>query len=193
MGLSDSPGGPACSSRTSGWSCDHRLGSPVLRALSLCQHAVAITPVGSRVRVSRSLKEPVTAAFPIPLLGRLPHFPFRGLLGVHSRYGLLVRGIAKRSFPSEASAVKLPRLPLRLLPAGTTVAGQELHLLKNDALSRRTKGAGVEYYVVMFRIIDSRPLFRSHQSIGSNSAKSRLSLSRTDDSSRKGPCWNRLT
>jgi len=85
-------------------------------------------------------EEPVTAAFPIPLLGRLPHFPFRGLLSVHSRYGLLARGIAKRSFPSEASAVKLPRLPLRLLPAGTTVAGQELHLLKNDAFSRRTKG-----------------------------------------------------
>src|ERR1700730_4049990 len=40
------------------------------------------------------LREPVTAAFPIPLLGRLPHSMFRGLLGVHSRYGLPARGTA---------------------------------------------------------------------------------------------------
>ena len=30
-------------------------------------------------------------AFPRFWLGRLPHYPFRGLLGVHSRYGLPVR------------------------------------------------------------------------------------------------------
>jgi hypothetical protein len=47
-----------------------------------------------------------------------------------------------RSFASKASAVLLPPLPLRLLPAGTTVAGWELHPLKNDALARRTKGSG---------------------------------------------------
>jgi hypothetical protein len=40
-------------------------------------------------------KKPVTAAFPIPLLGRLPHLLFRGLLGVHSRYGLPARGTAE--------------------------------------------------------------------------------------------------
>jgi hypothetical protein len=40
------------------------------------------------------LNEPATAAFPIPLLGRLPHCAFRGLLGVHSRYGLPARGTA---------------------------------------------------------------------------------------------------
>src|SRR5207245_11353134 len=86
--------------------------------------------------------KPATAAFPIPLLGRLPHYLFRGLLGVHSRYGLPARGTAKRSFPSEASAVSLPPLPLRLLPAGATVAGWELHPLKIGALARRTKGSG---------------------------------------------------
>ena len=31
------------------------------------------------------------AAFPVTQAGRLPHHPFRGLLGVHSRYGLLAR------------------------------------------------------------------------------------------------------
>jgi hypothetical protein len=86
--------------------------------------------------------KPATAAFPIPLLGRLPHYLFRGLLGVHSRYGLPARGTAERSFASEASAVSLPPLPLRLLPAGATVAGWELHPLKIGALARRTKGTG---------------------------------------------------
>ena len=32
-----------------------------------------------------------TAAFPIWRAGRLPHYPFRGLLDVHSRYGLPAR------------------------------------------------------------------------------------------------------
>jgi hypothetical protein len=41
-------------------------------------------------------------------------------------------------FPSKASAVLLPPLPLRLLPAGATVAGWELHPLKIAALTRRT-------------------------------------------------------
>jgi hypothetical protein len=34
------------------------------------------------------------AAFPVSVAGRLPRCAFRGLLGVHSRYGLLARGIA---------------------------------------------------------------------------------------------------
>ena len=68
-------------------------------------------------------KEPVTAAFPIPLLGRLPHYLFRGLLSVHSRYGLLARGSAQRSFPSGASVGLSPppdcyRLE-RQLPGGS--------------------------------------------------------------------------
>src|SRR6202171_462680 len=79
-----------------------------------------------------------TAAFPKCPLGRLPHQSFRGLLGVHSRYGLPARGIAYRSFPSEASAASLPPLPLRLLLAGATVARWELHPLKNDTFARRT-------------------------------------------------------
>src|SRR3954462_676750 len=37
---------------------------------------------------------PETAAFPVMLAGRLPHHFFRGLLGVHSRYGLPARRVA---------------------------------------------------------------------------------------------------
>src|SRR4029077_11038602 len=116
----------------------HRLGSPVLRALSLCRHAVAITPVGPSGAGSLAL--PPTSAFPVPLPGRLPRYDFRGLLGVHSRYGLPARGAAWRPCASKASAVSLPPLPLRLLPAGAKVAGWELHPLKSAALARRTKG-----------------------------------------------------
>jgi hypothetical protein len=79
-----------------------------------------------------------TAAFPMVGQGRLPHYDFRGLLGVHSRYGLPTRGTALRSFPSKAPAMLLPPSPLRLLPAGAKVAGWELHPLKTGALSRRT-------------------------------------------------------
>jgi hypothetical protein len=109
-----------------------------LRALSWCRHAVAITPVGPRGAGSLAL--PPTSAFPIPLPGRLPRCDFRGLLGVHSRYGLPARGAAWRPFASKASAVSLPPLPLRLLPAGAKVAGWELHPLKSAALARRTRG-----------------------------------------------------
>ena len=35
-----------------------------------------------------------TAAFPEIRAGRLPHYSFRGLLGVHSRYGLPARQVA---------------------------------------------------------------------------------------------------
>jgi hypothetical protein len=66
--------------------------------------------------------------------------PFRGLLGVHVSYGLPARGVALRPFASEASAVLLPPPPPRLLPAGATVAGEELHLLKIRTFSRRTRG-----------------------------------------------------
>ncbi len=38
---------------------------------------------------------PATAAFPILMQGRRPHWTFRGLLNVHSRYGLSARCIAK--------------------------------------------------------------------------------------------------
>src|SRR5580700_10033717 len=43
---------------------------------------------------------------------------FRGLLSVHSRYGLHARGVAMRPFPPKAPTVSLPPLPPRLLPGG---------------------------------------------------------------------------
>src|SRR5262249_2054308 len=82
------------------------------RAAPPSRRAVSTPPVGPLVFVaSRELPPdpPVTAAFPVSAAGRLPHRAFRGLLGVHSRYGLPVRGVTqRRPFPSKASAVSLP-------------------------------------------------------------------------------------
>jgi hypothetical protein len=72
-----------------------------------------------------SFATPATLAFPMAQAGRLPHYTFRGLLNVHSRYGPQTRGVAKRLFPSKALATSLPPLPLRLLPARTIVAGRD--------------------------------------------------------------------
>jgi hypothetical protein len=66
----------------------------VLSPISLYRHAVASTPVGPWGE-DVSLTYPMTAAFPETSAGRLPRRTFRGLLGVHSRYGLPARRIAK--------------------------------------------------------------------------------------------------
>jgi hypothetical protein len=122
--------------------CPPPLGFPVLRPLSLCRHAVAITPVGPQVGSSRS---PGTCdgGLPHPFAGSAPTLPVsrptRRSLTLRPAYS---RNRLMRSFASKASAVSLPPLPLRLLPAGTTLAGWELHPLKIAALARRTKGSG---------------------------------------------------
>ena len=71
----------------------HRLGLPVLRYVSVYMHAVATTPAGPSDGVARRLL--MASAFPIPQPGRLPHHRFRGLLSVHSYYGLHVHQIAR--------------------------------------------------------------------------------------------------
>ena len=82
------------------------LGASRVASDLLCRHAIAITPVGPLVRVaSRGVtpSSPVTAAFPDFTAGRLPHYAFRGLLGVHSRYGLPARGVAEATLCIEGS------------------------------------------------------------------------------------------
>lgn len=100
----------------------------MLLLVSLYQHAVVTTPVGLRSLIAHASclhgEEAVysaAAAFPDIQAGRLPHYPFRGLLNVH--YALRPAWLAespRRSFPSKAPTVSLPPPPLRLLPAGAT-------------------------------------------------------------------------
>jgi len=114
------------------------LGSPVLRPISLCKHAVAITPVGPQVGSRRS-PDACDSGLPRVSAGSAPTSnvsrPAQRSLALRPACS---RGRPRRPFPSEASAVSLPPLPLRLLPAGATVAGWELHPLKIDTLARRT-------------------------------------------------------
>ena len=92
MNLSDSPGRPACPSRASGWpSLTTPWGLPCCVRFP-CVHAVATTPA-QRLGVSFA-HSPSRISLPRKgQSGRPAHRPFRGLLGVHSRYGLHTRAV----------------------------------------------------------------------------------------------------
>ena len=92
MNLSDSPGRPACPSRASGWSSlTTPWGLPCCVRFP-CVHAVATTPAQRLGVLLRSFTQPYQPS-PKALSGRPAHCPFRGLLGVHSRYGLHTRAV----------------------------------------------------------------------------------------------------
>src|SRR5438132_11208635 len=92
MNLSDSPGRPACPSRASGWSSlTTPWGFPCCVCFP-CVHAVATTPAQRLGVLLRSFTPPYQPS-PQGLSGRPAHRPFRGLLGVHSRYGLHTRAV----------------------------------------------------------------------------------------------------
>src|SRR5712664_2730060 len=71
---------------------DHALGSPVLRTLSLCTCCRQYP--GTAIGRTTSLNSPQSCQpSPIWQSGRPVHRHFRGLLGVHSRYGLHTRAV----------------------------------------------------------------------------------------------------
>ena len=77
----------------------------------------------------------------MPFRGRAPP---GGWSSVHSGYGLPARGVAYATLFTEGfSACRYLLAPLRLLPAGTTVAGRDSHPLKMHDFSRRTRMAGM--------------------------------------------------
>ena len=54
-----------------------------------------LSPLPRQVRETKSLMtNPSTSAFPKFRMGRLLHYRFRGLLSVHSHYGLQTRQVA---------------------------------------------------------------------------------------------------
>jgi hypothetical protein len=71
------------------------MGLPVLRLSSSSTHAVTNTP--AEPQAAFRSHSPVTTAFPVLTPGRLPHHPFRGLLSVHSHYGLRGRQVPYRT------------------------------------------------------------------------------------------------
>ncbi len=87
--------------------------------LRLVSYAYMPSPLPRQVQWSLFARlSPLSVAFPVKKSGRLLQLFFRGLLSVHSRYGLHARGVAKRPFTPKAPTAPLPRLPLRLLPGG---------------------------------------------------------------------------
>jgi len=92
MNLSDSPRRPACPSRASGWSSlTTPWGLPCCVRFP-CVHAVATTPAQRLGVLLCSFTQPYQPS-PKGLSGRPAHCPFRGLLGVYSRYGLHTRAV----------------------------------------------------------------------------------------------------
>jgi hypothetical protein len=107
---SATPLGPACPSRASG--CGSRAltdGASRVASASLvltCRHQYPGGTAGSdrsNEGLSTLRYSPATAAFPDSMAGRLPRWIFRGLLGVHSRYGLPTRCTARRYVCLEGS------------------------------------------------------------------------------------------
>ena len=87
-----------------------------------------------------SLASQPVAAFPAIRSGRLPHCTFRGLLGVHSQLRpARSPGRPRQPVPSECfRPCRCLHRPLRLLPAGATVAGRDSHPLGDGAFPRHT-------------------------------------------------------
>src|SRR5580658_8431226 len=142
MNLSDSPGRPACPSRASGWSSlTTPWGLPCCVRFP-CVHAVATTPAQRLGVFLRSFTQPCQPS-PKGLSGRPAHRPFRGLLGVHSRYGLHTRAVTvyrdtlTRGFSHFVTSMTAP------VASGWSVAGWDLHPLESAAFPRRTPVAAV--------------------------------------------------
>src|ERR1035438_1529602 len=81
---------------------------------------------------------PLPAAFPVKQEGRLLQLLFRGLLSVHSRYGLHARGVAKRPFTPRAPTASLPRCRLDCFRVERTSSRAGVAPAEVQRLSRRT-------------------------------------------------------
>jgi len=137
--LSATPHGPACPSRASGWR-PRAATAGVSRVACHLHLADMPSPLPRRDRVGgMSFNSTTTAAFPEIMPGRLPHYglsrPAQRSLTLRPAHSLSRQ---KRPVAPEASTISLPPSSLRLLPAGTTVAGRDSNPLKMHAFARRT-------------------------------------------------------
>lgn len=117
---------------------DHALGLPVLRLSSSFMHAIATTPAETLgLRVARFTPGQRPSPYSRRVGFRIKLFEACSAF-TRVTACMLAKFLSEPSTP-EASAASLPPRLLQLLPAGATVAGQDSHLLKDSAFSRRTK------------------------------------------------------
>src|ERR1700740_3006567 len=99
-----------------------------------------LSPLPRQVRETKSLvTNPSTSAFPKLRMGRLLHYGFRGLLSVHSRYGLQTRRVAYATLYTRGLGGFVPS-PAAPVATGWSdpVPGRVFLPLWTNAFSRRT-------------------------------------------------------
>ena len=138
--LSATLSGPTCPSRFPVESLSP-VGLPVLRSISSSIHAVATTPRSSPV-ASLVWSGELRPSLNLSQVGSRIALsrPAQRLLTLRPACSQVARGDLLHP---EASVISLPPSPLRLLPAGATVAGWVSHPLKIGAFSRRTEKCGL--------------------------------------------------
>ena len=119
------------------------LGLPVLR---LIPFAYMPSPIPRQIRrnsFARTL--PSSAAFPRFSAGRLLHHPFRGLHGVHFRYGLHARQVAKATLYTRGSDDFITSTAALIATGRSEPVPGWVYLplpLWTSAFSRRTRKSG---------------------------------------------------
>jgi hypothetical protein len=90
-------------------------------------------------RVHISLSSPTMAAFPDFWAGRLPRYVFRGLLSVHSRYGLHTCQVTYMTLYTRGFSRFVASTAAPIATGWSDLAGRDSHPLRNRAFARRTK------------------------------------------------------
>ena len=137
------PAGPGWSSRFPGWRVRATDGASRVAAVSLFTHAAASTPaepVGARVA-----RFPTAVSLPRINGGSASALPVSRPAQRSLRVAACVLAESPTGDPSSSecfSAIRYLPAPLRLLPAGATVAGRDSHPLGHSAFPRRTLNLG---------------------------------------------------
>jgi hypothetical protein len=113
-----------------------------------------------------SLSSPTMAAFPDFWAGRLPHCVFRGLLSVHSRYGLHICQVTDMTLYTGGFSRFVASAAAPIATGWSDLAGRDSHPLRNRAFARRTKNRTTENFYHSFEAAKGRSgpnaPFRSH-------------------------------
>jgi len=107
-----------------------------------CLHAVAHTPAGPMNPFAHTVAS--ASAFPVRKAGRLLHYPFRGLLSVHLRYGLHAHRVAIATLCTEGFSGFVTSTAASIVTGRNEPApGRDFHPLWTSAFARRTFELGL--------------------------------------------------